>query len=148
MLTSSPTSPIGSRPASTATTAPVEIVAMWGVRSVGWISAATGGSRPSCAIARKIRGCASSITRMTEVRPKTIPSLMNGESQPTPAASIPTAIGSGTFNLSNGTMPVSTRLTTTYSTVQITSEPRIPIGISRIGLFASCAAVETASNPI
>ena len=45
-------------------------------------------------------------------------------------------------------MPVSTRLTTTYSTVQMTSEPRIPIGISRIGLLASCAAVETASKPI
>src|SRR3974390_1353772 len=30
----------------------------------------------------------------------------------------------------------------------MTSEPRIPIGISRIGLLASCAAVETASKPI
>ena len=75
MLTSSPTSPIGSRPASTATTAPVEIVAIYGVRSVGCIRPATGGSRPSCAIARKMRGCASSITRMTEVRPKTIAEL-------------------------------------------------------------------------
>src|SRR5580698_11570820 len=32
--------------------------------------------------------------------------------------------------------------------VQITSEPRMPIGISRLGFFDSCAAVETASKPI
>jgi len=32
--------------------------------------------------------------------------------------------------------------------VQITSEPNIPIGKSFLGFFVSCAAVETASNPI
>ena len=32
--------------------------------------------------------------------------------------------------------------------VQITSEPRMPIGMSFCGLRASCAAVETASNPM
>ena len=46
------------------------------------------------------------------------------------------------------TTPVSTPATRMYSTVQITSEPRIPIGISRAGSRASCAAVDTASNPI
>ena len=35
-----------------------------------------------------------------------------------------------------------------YSTVQIASEPRMPIGMSRCGFFASCAAVDTASNPM
>ena len=69
--------------------------------------------RPSCAMARKIRGWPKSDTRITEVRPSTIPSLISGASQPMPAASIPTAIGSGTFNLSNGTIPVSTKPTAT-----------------------------------
>ena len=32
--------------------------------------------------------------------------------------------------------------------VQITSDPRIPIGMSRWGFLASCAVVETASNPM
>src|SRR2546423_1976392 len=35
-----------------------------------------------------------------------------------------------------------------YSTVQISSEPMMPIGISFCGFFASCAAVLTASNPM
>src|ERR1051326_709192 len=43
-------------------------------------------------MARKILGCASSMTRMTEVRPKMMPSLTMGASQPTPAASMPTAL--------------------------------------------------------
>jgi hypothetical protein len=34
-------------------------------------------------------------------------------SQPNPMASAPTTIGSGTFSLSNGTMPVMTTLTST-----------------------------------
>src|SRR3954468_6438632 len=35
-----------------------------------------------------------------------------------------------------------------YSTVQIASDPRMPIGMSRLGLMVSCAAVDTASNPM
>src|SRR4029079_5461613 len=35
-----------------------------------------------------------------------------------------------------------------YRTVQTASDPRIPIGMSRCGFFASCAAVDTASNPM
>src|ERR1700732_120778 len=35
-----------------------------------------------------------------------------------------------------------------YSTVHITSDPTIPTGMSRCGFFASCAAVDTASNPM
>src|SRR5207248_11512790 len=35
-----------------------------------------------------------------------------------------------------------------YSTVQISSEPMMPIGMSFCGFFASCAAVLTASNPM
>ena len=45
-------------------------------------------------------------------------------------------------------MPTSTADTTTYKSVQIASEPRMPMGMSRWGFFDSCAAVETASNPM
>jgi hypothetical protein len=44
--------------------------------------------------------------------------------------------------------PVSTYENTTYSTVQITSDPRMPIGMSRAGFLVSCAAVDTASKPM
>ena len=33
-------------------------------------------------------------------------------------------------------------------TVQIASDARMPIGMSRDGFFASCAAVDTASKPM
>ena len=46
------------------------------------------------------------------------------------------------------TMPVSTSDTTTYSTVQIASDPRIPIGMSRRGLRVSSAVVATTSKPM
>jgi hypothetical protein len=32
--------------------------------------------------------------------------------------------------------------------VQMTSDPKMPIGMSRCGRFASCAQVETASKPM
>ena len=35
-----------------------------------------------------------------------------------------------------------------YKIVHTTKEPKIPIGMSRFGFFASCAAVDTASKPI
>ena len=78
------------------------------------------------------------------------PILMNGRSQarPGPAALMPTAIGSGTFSSVYFTIPVRTSDTAMYSTVQMTSDPRMPIGMSRFGFFVSCAAVDTASNPI
>jgi hypothetical protein len=44
--------------------------------------------------------------------------------------------------------PLSTCEKSTYNNVQMTSEPRIPIGMSRFGSFASCAAVDTASKPM
>src|SRR5437763_16507592 len=44
--------------------------------------------------------------------------------------------------------PLNTCENRTYSTVQMTSEPRMPIGMSRFGFLASCAAVDTASNPM
>ena len=41
-----------------------------------------------------------------------------------------------------------TQLNRMYKTVQIKSEPRIPIGISRSGFLVSWATVETASKPM
>ncbi len=45
-------------------------------------------------------------------------------------------------------MPVITMQTSTYSTVQIASEPMMPRGRSRCGFFASSAVVATTSNPM
>jgi hypothetical protein len=47
-----------------------------------------------------------------------------------------------------GTIPVRTATTAMYSTVQTTSDPMIPIGMSRRGFLASSAWVLTASNPM
>ena len=43
---------------------------------------------------------------------------------------------------------VSVSETAIYRMVHTTSDPRMPIGISRCGLRASCAAVDTASKPM
>jgi len=51
MLTSSPSAPIGVNPAAIATTTPVIMLVMCGVRNRGWIFFANGGSSPSLAIA-------------------------------------------------------------------------------------------------
>ena len=67
---------------------PVMIVVIQGVRNRGWIFATTGGSRPSCAIEKKIRGWLRSMTRITEVSPAIAPSLTIAESQFSPMASI------------------------------------------------------------
>ena len=97
-----------------------------------------------------MRGCPSSITRMTDESPAMAPILTIGRShaRPGPAALMPTAIGSGTFSSVYFTMPVSTIATVMYSTVQIARDVRMPIGMSRRGFRASCAAVLTASNPM
>jgi len=50
--------------------------------------------------------------------------------------------------LSYLTMPVITRQTAQYSTVQISSEAMMPIGRSRCGFLASSAVVATTSNPM
>ena len=65
-----------------------------------------------------------------------------------PIRSIAYAIGAGMLSSLYGTIPTRTADTTTYSSVQTASEPRMPIGMSRWGFFDSCAAVETVSNPM
>src|ERR1700681_4738516 len=58
------------------------------------------------------------------------------------------AMGASIFTSCQCTMPVKIPATAIYKTVQISSDAIIPIGKSRCGFFASCAVVETASNPI
>lgn len=56
-------------------------------------------------------------------------------------------MASGTLSCEYGTIPVMTRQTMTYTNVQITSEPIIPIGRLRCGFLTSSAEAEIASNP-
>src|SRR5216110_3370462 len=85
---------------------------------------------------------------MTDESPAIAPSLMREDIHPNPAWSAATAIGSGTFSSLYEITPVAMPDTRMYSTVQISSEPMMPIGMSFCGFFASCAAVLTASNPM
>ena len=62
--------------------------------------------------------------------------------------SMATATGAATPSWVYGTIPVRTTAKSTYSTVQMASEPMMPTGMSFCGFLASCAAVETASKPI
>src|SRR5713101_7304992 len=57
-------------------------------------------------------------------------------------------MGASIFTSRHGTMPVRTAATEMYRMVQTTSEAMMPMGRSRCGFLASCAVVETASNPI
>ena len=58
------------------------------------------------------------------------------------------AMGASMLTSRHGTMPVSTAATEIYRIVQASSETMMPMGKSRCGFLASCAVVETASNPI
>ncbi len=51
-------------------------------------------------------------------------------------------------NCADGTIPVTTAATATYSTAHTPSEAMMPIGRSRFGSFPSSAAEETESKPI
>ena len=77
-----------------------------------------------------------------------MPSLISGPSQPAPAASMPTAIGSGTFEPVVRHDPREDEADRDIEHGADASDPMMPIGMSRSGTLASCAAVETASNPI
>jgi hypothetical protein len=57
-------------------------------------------------------------------------------------------MGAAVLSLVYFTMPVSTSDTTTYSTVQMASDPRMPIGMSRWGRRVSSAVVATTSKPM
>src|SRR5262245_59848235 len=159
MLTSSPRMLIFVNPAAMATTPPVTSVVMYGVRNLVCTLLAQAGSRPSLAIEKKIRGCPSIITTMVELKPAIAPNLtrkgmmlISPDSEDPEArwlaASTAIAIGAATPSSLYRTSPTRTPETRMYSTVEMASEPRIPIGMSFCGFFASWAAVETASKPI
>src|SRR5688572_5670597 len=120
-----------------ATPTPVTIDVIQGVWNLGWILLTKGGSRPSLDIVQKTRDWPRSMTRMTDERPAIAPSLISVDIQPMPARSATTAIGSGTLSSLYGTTPVAIADTTMYSTVQMSSEPMMPIGMSFCGFFAS-----------
>ena len=88
------------------------------------------------------------MTRITEESPAIAPSLMSVDIHPSPAWSAATAIGSGTLSSLYDTTPVAIPDTRMYRTVQMRSEPMMPIGMSFCGFFASWAAVLTASKPM
>ena len=125
------------------------IVVIQGVRNRGWIFATTGGSRPSFDIAKKIRGWLRSMTRMTELRPAIAPSLTSPESHFMPIASIADGDRVGDVELlvvddarhHDGAED-------SRGSCRSTSEPMMPIGMSRWGFLASWAVVETASKPM
>jgi hypothetical protein len=57
-------------------------------------------------------------------------------------------MGAAVFSSVYLTIPVSTRDTTTYSRVQMASDPRMPMGMARWGLRVSSAVVATTSKPM
>ena len=84
MLVSSPKMSMGRMPPAMAQMTPVMMVVMCGVPKRGWIFAATGGKRPSCAIEKKMRGWPRSMTSMTDERPAMAPTSTANSSQPMP----------------------------------------------------------------
>ena len=88
------------------------------------------------------------MTSITLVSPANAPSVMICDAVVSPRSMNARAIGASMFTSRQGTMPVSTAATAIYKTVQISKEAMMPIGKSRCGFLASCAVVETASNPM
>src|SRR5205807_9489895 len=66
------------------------------------------GKRWSLDIEKNTRDCPSNITTIVLVSPQIAPNFTSRLPQRTPVLSIPIAIGSGTFNVSYFTSPVST----------------------------------------
>ena len=85
---------VGERRRRPPRTTPVRIVVTCGVRYFGWTFAAHGGSRPSRAIEKKMRGWPSWNTSSTDVVAKTAPSEMMPAAQCMPSAENAVASGS------------------------------------------------------
>ena len=97
----------------------------------------------------KMRGWPMTITSTTEARPISAPTSTTQRSQPSCGCAA-TAVTTGSSVPSSwyGTRPVITAAMAMYSTVQITSDSIMPIGMSRCGRCDSCAATDTASKPM
>ena len=86
---------------------------MYGMRLTGWIFAAHCGSRPSRAIAKKMRGWPYWNTSSTAVIETAAPSATIQPTVWKPASCSACASGSATASSVYGTMPVSTKPTMT-----------------------------------
>src|ERR1700761_1160971 len=81
--------------------------------------------------------------------PSTAPRSINPATHFSPATCNAYDTGCEIFaNCADGTIPVTTAATATYSTAHTPSDAMIPIGKSRFGSFTSSAAEDTESNPI
>ena len=99
-------------------------------------------------MAKKTRLWPSIMIIMTVVRPISAPMEMIVAKPGWPTERNASASGALILMSVYLTMPVMTSETATYRVVQIASEPRIPIGMSRCGFLVSSAAVATMSNPM
>src|SRR6185437_16657521 len=136
-----------------ATNTPVRMVPTYGVLYLGWTFAITGGSSPSRAIEKKMRGWPSWNTSSTLPMAITAPNeMMNRDALSSPGG--PDAycsaliIGSAVPSVFHGATPVITIEIAMYSTVHTMRLITMPNGMSLAGFFDSSAAVDTASNPM
>ena len=150
MLTRSARKPRGASAAAAATTTPTRMVDFHGRLEPRMDRREDPcGSRPSRAMASRIRGWLRLPTRSELVMPARMPE--RDQSRPRrsgPWIERPRPAAHSCRSGGKGTIPVSTAATATYRTVQIVSAPMMPIARSRCGRRASSAWVEIESNPM
>src|SRR6202047_1541490 len=88
------------------------------------------------------------MTSITLVSPANAPAVIRYEAFVKPRSRNATESGASILISFQGTIPVRTAATRMYKIVHTTNDAMMPIGRSRCGFLASCAVVETASNPI
>src|SRR5664279_5207876 len=88
------------------------------------------------------------MTSITLVSPASAPAVIRCEAHTRSRSRKARAIGASMLISRHGTMPVRIPATAMYRTVHTTRETMMPMGRSRCGFLASCAVVDTASNPI
>ena len=112
MFTSSATMARGKKPATQAVSIPVTRMTFTGVRVFSLTSEKNPGRRPSRDMAKKIRLCPKSMTRITEVMPQSAPIETINAPQEIPILPSAKAIGAlialSPASSANGTMPVRT----------------------------------------
>src|SRR4029453_10087880 len=148
MLTMSARVDRGTKVAMRATTTPAISEITQGVPYRGWTLDSQPGSSRSRLMANRTRLWPSIRMRMTVVSPASAPSDTRLAIQSYPTALRASAMGAAVLSSVYLTIPVRTIDTTTYRTVQMASDPRMPIGMSRWGLRVSSAVVATTSKPM
>src|SRR5207248_10994949 len=152
MLVISPTTSSGMNAAKIPVNTKKSTLDLYGVLNLRCTSEKIFGTRPSRLMEKNTRDWPSSITRITDEKPARIATVTDFDSHSNPVmyfvmanateASRPAVRKSWTV-----ATPLSTSENSTYKMAQMTNDPRIPIGISRLGWRTACAAVETASTP-